>query len=53
MQVAREIDQSFANLTIGSPAVHLNFALFPLFEDGKGPRPTCCSTTRSTATLRA
>lgn len=34
MQVAREIEQSFASLKIGTPKVHLNLALFPLFDDG-------------------
>lgn len=34
MQGAREIDQSFASLRIGAP-VHLNFALFPLFDDSE------------------
>jgi hypothetical protein len=34
MQVAGEIEQSFANLKIGAPKVHLNLALFPLFDDG-------------------
>ena len=37
MQVAREIDQSFASLRIGTPAIHLNLALFPLFDDGEKP----------------
>ena len=37
MQVAREIDQSFASLRIGTPAIHLNLALFPLFDDGERP----------------
>ena len=34
MQGAREIDQSFASLRIGAP-VHLNLALFPLFDDSE------------------
>lgn len=34
MQAAREIEQSFASLKIGAPKVHLNLALFPLFDDG-------------------
>jgi hypothetical protein len=34
MQAAQEIEQSFASLKIGAPKVHLNLALFPLFDDG-------------------
>src|ERR1041384_335706 len=37
MQVAREIDQSFASLRIGTPKVHLNLALFPLFDERENP----------------
>lgn len=37
MQVAQEINQSFASLRIGAPTVHLNLALFPLFDDGDQP----------------
>jgi hypothetical protein len=33
---AREIEQSFARLRIGTPKVHLNLALVPLFDDGDG-----------------
>ncbi len=33
MQAAREIEQSFASLKIGAPKIHLNLALFPLFDD--------------------
>lgn len=36
MQAARDIEQSFASLKIGAPMVHLNFALFPLLDDGDG-----------------
>ena len=34
MEVVQEIDESFAGLRIGTPKVHLNLALFPLFDDG-------------------
>lgn len=37
MQAALEIDESLASLRIGTPKVHLNLALFPLFDDGKKP----------------
>jgi len=34
MEVVQEIDESFAGLRIGTPKVHLNLALFPLFDEG-------------------
>jgi len=34
MEVIQEIDESFAGLRIGTPKVHLNLALVPLFDDG-------------------
>ena len=37
MQTAGEIEQSFASLRIGAPKVHLNLALFPLFDAGEKP----------------
>jgi hypothetical protein len=37
MQVAQEIEQSFAGLRVGSAQVHLNLALFPLMDEGKEP----------------
>lgn len=37
MQAVREIDQSFASLRIGTAAVHLNLALFPLYDDREKP----------------
>ena len=36
IQAARDIEQSFASLKIGAPMVRLNFALFPLLDDGDG-----------------